>query len=1222
MSLKKILGLIIAMMIMLPFFNTNVEANTIQNQNEIEQNEGLFDLPILLSPEEITNLVLETGLEVPESIKLIELIDDVPKEAFSKNSKDNDDFFETEMYPIATLNGETLYSSVFASQSNARSTVTNNGVLYSVNIAGIATYSTPIFMMNGQYVYCIQPSMPNATGSYPTQQALNNTGVRALLSHGFPLYTGGNSNNDAYVKTWIALNFYLHNKVSASYGQAFTESTIRRDGWIAGLLNNANNNTPTQLAVSVSPSSTVSGSDNRTGWYTVGGTANQQVQVTGLPAGASVEWENGKTTSPTKFRINRGTANWAGNISVRLTSPDTAGLMIYPASGKQAVGRPTGYRDPSPYATVSATLRPSTSVVTTRYVDNYNNTLVWTGTETVNNGSVINKTPPASYTHPETGQVFVPTTTGQTCNTTVNAAYTCTFNYRKQLTVRVNHLDIDTRSAIASAMTATLKQGDPYNYSLLNIAGYRPQPASQSFSGTTTTPEIQYASHPWGGPWQDFMNEGAMTGTTGQDKALEAFQVRLKDIPNVQVQYRSYNNNTSTWNPWITSGQSGAGGQRIGQIQMRLIGADAHLYKLEYQGHANNTGWESWKEVPASATAEVNMVSTGKVVQAFRARVTQRTGNNLTHDFTYKAQSVVTVQHRDVVSRAILQTETFTIDRNQVLNVSAKPNGHYTTNVNGANVPYLRETGLPTSVNITGTGGAITQVFDYRKEFTHEIIPVDGKNTTTIIAPPVTVKQLENSNYSYNRSHVHASLPVTWIESPKNQVHTGTANRNAQFYFYFKQDVPDPTVSVQIANPTNEVAFGGFVEWKLDKPTATNASVVVTEQNLNRTGNHYAVRNDFGAITNTTKNQTIIQNATVAGHQLKANTTATALKQQNIEFKAGYDFTNWFWQNYECIDRQDSFCFEWRYTNDTPDWSKVQSDQIAVTLNTDHKAGDIITSTTNTNLQLLVGQRQNVNGKTASAIQNSHERITLATPAQALATQTQLDMSSIKPTYTSDFNNPFYVTTGMKNVYVPDVMSELHDDYINTSQFNYGNYVMPLTYNATNGFQLGNHALAHMTTFQLIEGQNVETEYKNYTNGVTWANSGDYMRDWERAYYIPIEAESPLKPQETYQVTYQLGQMGLSDITLAHTQDFSFESYMFGHILDDPHYLIQVATPFSKSKEDYRYHYTMTPEQRAEIRAIDKELDRGFLHTWSRTNHGERSEALRAVLPDLPNHTD
>ncbi|MGL5549604.1 MAG: hypothetical protein ACRDD4_07905, partial [Culicoidibacterales bacterium] len=151
--------------------------------------------------------------------------------------------------------------------------------------------------------------------------------------------------------------------------------------------------------------------------------------------------------------------------------------------------------------------------------------------------------------------------------------------------------------------------------------------------------------------------------------------------------------------------------------------------------------------------------------------------------------------------------------------------------------------------------------------------------------------------------------------------------------------------------------------------------------------------------------------------------------------------------------------------------------------------------------------------------------------------------------------------------------------------------------------------------------QDIYAEYEENT-GVEWNKAGDKLRDFERAYYIPIEAESPLKPNKQYEITYQLGELGLSDITYIQKQQFSFESYMFGHISDDPYYLIQVDTPFAKDVTDYRYHYSMTPEQRQQIREIDDALSKGFVHTWARTNHGERSEALRTVLPDLPTHNN
>ncbi|MGL4953837.1 MAG: hypothetical protein ACRC5Q_08590, partial [Culicoidibacterales bacterium] len=299
----------------------------------------------------------------------------------------------------------------------------------------------------------------------------------------------------------------------------------------------------------------------------------------------------------------------------------------------------------------------------------------------------------------------------------------------------------------------------------------------------------------------------------------------------------------------------------------------------------------------------------------------------------------------------------------------------------------------------------------------------------------------------------------------------------------------------------------------------------------------------------------------------------------------------------------------------TPDWSKSKKDEVVAILKTEHQANETIGTETTADIELLIGQKQYIEEKTLSAIESSFEYLALSTPTVALKTQTQIDMNIIKPTYRSDFKNPMYVTTGKTNVYVPDVMGELQDDYQNnsTEDASLGAYVMPLSYNKILGFRLGSHALAEVTTFQINDKQDIYTEYEENT-GVDWNKAGDKLRMFKREYYIPIEAESVLKPKQTYAINYQLGSLGLSDVTLEHQQNFSFESYMFGHISDDPYYLIQVETPFTKDVSDYRYHYSMTPEQRQQIREIDDALNKGFVHTWARTNHQERSEKLKEII--------
>lgn len=1132
------------------------------------------------------------------------------------------------MYPVGKVGSETLYSSQDLTeetlQPNEPEVETSTLARASVSIVngqvslrlGTYTYSTPMYMLGSDYVYCLQPYSSNASGNYQQQSTVKDRKIAAVSSNGFPYNKTFNgktyTNEEAYVRTWMALNY--------AYSGTFNPATMKTDAGVAWLLTKMD---ALDVAAYSQPTldrtSATVGTDGQTGWFT----------VTNVPTGANIQVTapSGMTAvvSGNKFYFKKGTAT-SGNKtgSVKFVNKSDAVMLTYGGSGTtQNLGKPQAFKDPSVARNFTITVPVSTAKITVNHVNDLTNEVIHTESRDVNIGTVVtDKVKPEIVNPNESGTTFVPTNPNQTCNVTVNSNTTCTLNYRKKATININHIDIDTLVKLENTTTETKKEGDTFTYGLKAFENFRAEPATQSYSGTIAVPTVQYAAHPWGGPWQAF-KEDSFSGTVGQSKAIEAIQVRLKNVPNVGVEMRVWGNVTNKWYDWSTS-SSGAAGDKIGQIQMHLTGTDANKYDLYYRGHTSNIGWESWKKA-GTKEAPVSMVASGRTIEAYQVKLVPKTGSNqvFNHDFTYKAQSKVTINHRDIVTGAILETETVVVDKNATTTVNAKPNDYFKTTVEGATIPYKQELNKPTSVTVTGNGNAQTVTFDYRKEFTHTITSVNGKNPSEVIAPKVTIKQLDQKNYVYTSANANKPTDKEWIETPKNQQYTGTTNKNNEFIFYFKLPIADPTISVEIDNPTNEVAFKGFVEWKLNKANAAAQSDIILEQNLEKTGNHYAVRNEFGTITDVTSNSVLAANKTADGFKLKTDLLATNVKDKDVEYKSGYEFTNWYWRNYECVDGQDQYCFEWKEIAQTPDWSKSKTDELVAILKTEHQANETIDTETTADIELLIGQKQEVSEKTLADIKNSFEYLALSTPTIALKTQTQIDMDSIKPTYRSDFNNPMYVTTGKTNVYVPDVMGELQDDYQNDSEADadLGTYVMPLSYSTTNGFQLGHHALAEVTTFQINDTQDIYTEYEANT-GVAWNKAGDKLRDFERAYYIPIEAESVLKPKQTYEINYQLGSLGLSDITLEHQQNFSFDSYMFGHISDDPYYLIQVDTPFAKDVTDYRYHYSMTPEQRQQIREIDDELSKGFVHTWARTNHGERSEALRTVLPDLPTHNN
>lgn len=87
--------------------------------------------------------------------------------------------------------------------------------------------------------------------------------------------------------------------------------------------------------------------------------------------------------------------------------------------------------------------------------------------------------------------------------------------------------------------------------------------------------DIQYRSHVQGSGWQGWLKNGEISGTRGQSKRLEAFQVKLTGnmAKNYSVQYRAHVQNKG-WQSWVKDGATaGTTGEslRIEAVQMRLV---------------------------------------------------------------------------------------------------------------------------------------------------------------------------------------------------------------------------------------------------------------------------------------------------------------------------------------------------------------------------------------------------------------------------------------------------------------------------------------------------------------------------------------------------------------------------------------------------------------------------------------------------------------------------
>lgn len=116
-----------------------------------------------------------------------------------------------------------------------------------------------------------------------------------------------------------------------------------------------------------------------------------------------------------------------------------------------------------------------------------------------------------------------------------------------------------------------------------------------------------YQTHVQNIGWQEWKNNGNISGTSAQGKRLEGIKIKL-DNPgyDLGVEYSTHIENIG-WQEakanGVISGTEGKG-LRLEAIQIKLTGADASKFDIYYCVHAENTGWLDWaKNGAESGTA-------------------------------------------------------------------------------------------------------------------------------------------------------------------------------------------------------------------------------------------------------------------------------------------------------------------------------------------------------------------------------------------------------------------------------------------------------------------------------------------------------------------------------------------------------------------------------------------------------------------------------------------
>ena len=118
---------------------------------------------------------------------------------------------------------------------------------------------------------------------------------------------------------------------------------------------------------------------------------------------------------------------------------------------------------------------------------------------------------------------------------------------------------------------------------------------------------VSYSTHIQNIGWQDYVQNGNMSGTSGKGLRLEAIKIKLNDKDySGDILYSTHVQNIG-WQNYVKSGElSGTSGKgyRLEAVKVKLTGEIERHYDVYYRVHAQNFGWMDWAKNGEEAGTE------------------------------------------------------------------------------------------------------------------------------------------------------------------------------------------------------------------------------------------------------------------------------------------------------------------------------------------------------------------------------------------------------------------------------------------------------------------------------------------------------------------------------------------------------------------------------------------------------------------------------------------
>lgn len=441
--------------------------------------------------------------------------------------------------------------------------------------------------------------------------------------------------------------------------------------------------------------------------------------------------------------------------------------------------------------------------------------------------------------------------------------------------------------------------------------------------------------------------------------------------------------------------------------------------------------------------------------------------------------------------------------------------------------------------------------------------------------------------------------------------------------------VKDPSNGGQSGSVTEGRAKNDF-SWQLSKKDNNSESRIEIENKAEVDGTHFEIRNMNYEI----KGESISNKKSQSPIKLIVENPVD-VKDSKVDFIFSYQYTNHYNNIYKCTDKRNDGCYAWEFEKKVPDWSKVQTSKWSDSLILDHNYKEDIlleTGSTKTN-DLVISRKTELRGNPNQNRQRVEtERFDLEVNDVSLETQSWIPITEqIK--YQNTLNKSLTIIDGDKYYYPTSIDENLKEKFRNNTNHNYSNYALPLRVDSISANNLTiklneNFYVTDRTgfvvsvAFETMDKSEIEKiakeQYELYTQEI-YNDSVIFSEDNRSRYYVPINWDAEEIPNERYTDNLVIGKLGLSDITVHYLKKLTFESYLFGHVSDEPIFVTQRTTVDRNAS--YSHSFRMTREQIDAFKNTDNERkNRPLLHDFKATDDIKESERVRRIVPTVPKH--